>query len=415
MANVVWHPVPAGYYTATGFAFRPASGVVLHDTETEVLAAPHAGGSWHYEVARDGVVHGYVPEADVAHHVARCDRWWPSWLPHASPWAVSPANAHTIGIELVSSQKWRNQGLPYTRAQYRALQALLLDLRSRYGGLPVVGHGHVQADRSDPVWLDWQAVLEVTPEVALPLQDARRSDPLLGGYGFAQWTGSVFHCAVDLNAGLGGDADLGKPVRTPVAAVVAAVLPWDGYTTGEGNHVWLKADDGHWLHLDHLQEIRCREGDVLARGAEVGACGKTGNWPWAHCHWEVLYDKPAAGWWQWPVGWSKARVLEAYMDPFAYLTATWPTTTGGGGGTVDEPVLSDAELEHEYRPLVWGALYDGAASDFAVPQRWKAEVRLGNDLGKPLGPEADLRSGGKVQFFERGPIFYKGGKTSLVG
>ena len=108
-------------------------------------------------------------------------------------------------------------------------------------------------------------------------------------------------------------------------------------------------------------------------------------------------------------------MLQEYMDPFAYLTATWPTTTGGGGGTVDEPVLSDAELEHEYRPLVWGELYDGAAAGFAVPARWKAEVRLGNDLGEPLGPEHDLRSGGKVQFFKRGPIFYKNGRTSLVG
>lgn len=82
---------------------------------------------------------------------------------------------------------------------------------------------------------------------------------------------------------------------------------------------------------------------------------------------------------------------------------------------MDEPVLSDGELEHEYRPLVWGALYDAAAADFAIPSRWKAEVRLGNDLGKPLGPETPLRSGGVVQFFERYPIFYKDGKTSLCG
>ena len=70
------------------------------------------------------------------------------------------------------------------------------------------------------------------------LADAQRSDPLQGGYAFAQWTGSVYHPGVDLNSGAGGgDADLGKPVHTPTDAVVAAALPWDGVTKGEGNHV----------------------------------------------------------------------------------------------------------------------------------------------------------------------------------
>jgi murein DD-endopeptidase MepM/ murein hydrolase activator NlpD len=408
MVEVV-HPTP--FYTPTGFAHRPVSGVVLHDTETDDYVEPHAAGSWHYEIDRQGTVYRFVAEADVAWHVRATDKWHPLWLPRASPWEVSAANAHTVGIELVSSQKWRNQGRPYTAAQYRSLQGLLLDLRTRYGALPVVGHGHVQADRSDPVWLDWAVVLAVLPEADLLLADAQRSDPLEGGYAFAQWTGSVYHPGVDLNSGAGGDADLGKPVHTPADAVVAAVR---SDAAGYGRHVWLKADDGHWLHTAHHQRVDVAEGQRLLRGEPYATCGKSGGWPWAHVHWEVLYDRPA-DWSQWPSGWGKARVLAEYMDPFAYLCATWPTTTGGGGGTVDEPVLTDAELEHEYRPLVWGALYDAGAAGFAVPSRWKAEVRLGNDLGKPLGPEEDLRSGGKVQFFERGPIFYKSGKTSLVG
>jgi hypothetical protein len=403
------------YFTDTGFAVRPISGVVLHDTEADAYVEPHAEGSWHYEVDRQGTVYRFVDEADVAWHVRATDRWHPLWLPRSSPWEVSPANAHTVGIELVSSQKWRNQGRPYTAAQYRSLQALLLDLRTRYGGLPVVGHGHLQADRSDPVWLDWAVVLAVTPEADLLLGDTKRSDPLDGGFAFGQWTGSVYHPGVDLNSGAGGDADLGKPIKTPGNGTVRAVV---GAEPGYGNHFWVEMDDGHWLHYAHCRTVVCRPGDRVARGQVVAECGKSGgpwggSW-WAHLHAEVTYAKPA-GWSQWPAGWSKDRVLATYMDPFAYLTATWPTTTGGGGGTVDEPVLSDAELEHEYRPLVWGALYDAATAGFAVPTRWKAEVRLGNDLGKPLGPEADLRSGGKVQFFERGPIFYKNGKTSLVG
>lgn len=414
MVDVVVRSTP--FFTETGFAFRPVSGVVLHSTETDGYVEPHAAGSWHYLIDRDGTCYRFVDEADVAWHVRACDRWWPAWLPRSSPWAVSPANAHTVGVELVSSQRWRNQGRPYTQQQYRTLQALLLDLRSRYGGLPVVGHGHVQADRSDPVWLDWAVVLAVTPEADLLLGDAERADPLNGGWGFAQWTGEVYHPGVDLNAGQGGDADLGKPVRSPGDGTVRAVLLGE---PGYGNHCWVELDDGHWLHYAHARRVLPAAGDRVARGQVVAECGKSGGpwggtW-WAHLHAEVTYARPA-GWSQWPRGWSKDRVLQTYMDPFAYLCATWPTGAGGGGGTtMDEPVLSDAELEHEYRPLVWGALYDGGAADFAVPKRWKAEVRLGNDLGKPLGPEEDLRSGGKVQLFERGPIFYKDGKTSLAG
>ena len=406
------HPTP--YFTETGFAVRPVSGIVLHDTETDgpVECAPN--GSWHYQILRSGTVWRHVDEADVAWHVRACDRWWPAWLPRTSPWDVSPANAHTVGIELVSSQKWRDQGTPYTRAQYRALQELLLDLRSRYGGLPVVGHGHLQADRSDPAWLDWQPVLAVTPEADLLLGDAERSDPLDGGFAFGAWTGSVYHPGVDLNSGQGGDADLGQPVASPGAGTVRRVVTGE---PGYGNHIWVEMADTHWLHYAHNQRVLVAEGDSVVRSEVLALCGKSGGpwgstW-WAHLHAEVTYRRPAS-WSQWPYGWSKDAMLAAYMDPFAYLCATWPDTAGGGG-TVDEPVLSDGELEHEYRPLVWGALYDAAAADFAIPARWKAEVRLGNDLGKPLGPETPLRSGGVVQFFSRGPIFYKDGKTSLCG
>lgn len=418
MVDVVVRSTP--FFTETGFALRPISGVVIHDTETDGYVEPHAAGSWHYLIDRNGTGYRFVDEADVAWHVRACDRWWPAWLPRSSPWAVSPANAHTVGVELVSSQRWRNQGRAYTAHQVRTLQALLLDLRGRYGGLPVVGHGHVQADRSDPVWLDWATVLPVLPETdaVMPLEGARRTDPLLGGFAFVQWTGSVFHPGVDLNQGATGDADLGKPVRTPAAGTVRFAERWDGVTRGEGTHVWLEAADGHWLHFDHLHALHCEEGETLAPGELVGSCGKSGGWPLAHVHWEVAYRKPAS-WWQWTNGWTKARVLAEYMDPFAYLCAVWPTgESGGGGGTVDEPVLSDAELAWKLQPALWGEHFDPAAVDFAIPKRWRAEFRLGNQLGRPRGPEVDVPDvpGARMQEFEDGRVIvYRDGRTSLVG
>jgi murein DD-endopeptidase MepM/ murein hydrolase activator NlpD len=284
-----------------------------------------------------------------------------------------------------------------------------------------VGHGHVQADRSDPVWADWATVLPVLPELdaLMPLEGASRVAPLLGGYAFAEHqSNGVYHPAVDLNAGGSGDADLGKPVRTPTDGVVRAVLPWDGFSAGFGNHVWLEATDGHWLHLAHLHTLACHEGERLARGALVGTCGKTGNWQWAHTHWEVTYAKPSS-WMQWPTGWSKDRVLAAYMDPFAYLAATWPapSETGEGNPEMEEPVLSDAELAHKAQAQEWGEFYPGdAAIDFAIPARWRAELRQGRQLGKPLGPEEDIPDvpGARSQAFQFGRIYYRDGRTTLI-
>ena len=141
------------YFTAT--TGRLIAGVFIHDTETHLKAAPHPEGSWHYEIDRDGTILQFVHEDDIAWHVRACDRWWPSWLPRWGDYDLSRANEWSIGIELVSDVNWRTGGQPYTPAQYAALNVLLADIFARRGALPVVGHGQVQADRSDPVLFDW--------------------------------------------------------------------------------------------------------------------------------------------------------------------------------------------------------------------------------------------------------------------
>ena len=430
MVDVLWHPVPADYYGQTFQADRPLAGIGIHDTETDTPAAPHAAGSWHYEIDRAGKVHGYVPEADVAYHVKAwgtdptINKWRPPWLPLSRPWNASATNCWTLGVELVSSQKWRNQGTPYTLAQYRSLQGLLLDLRERYGPLPVFGHGHVQSDRADPKWFDWAAVLAVLPETdaIMPLVGAQRSSPLAGGYAFCELTqDGVYHPGVDLNVG-GGDADLGLPVRAPAECVVRFTERWDGRTKGEGTHVWAEAATGHWFHWDHLSRLDVTAGTVLARGATLGACGKSGGWLWSHLHWEVAYAKPST-WWQWTRGWSKDRVLQTYMDPFAYLCAVWPAPGDGGeeNPEMEDPVLNDAELTWKLTPDLWGEHFNPETIEWAIPVRWRAEYRRGNQLGRPLGPEHGVPDvpEATVQHFERGSIVARkvdgAWRTSLVG
>lgn len=410
------------YYTETYLTWRQPAGLVLHSTESPGLPEPWPGGSWHDLEDRQGMVRRVIDYADVAWHVKAwgsdpsVNRWRPPWLPLTQPWDASATNCHTIGLEIHSNQTYRNQGTPYTKAQYAGLQQWLLDRRAEFGPLPVVGHGHVQSDKGDPTWLDWAAVIAVLPEVDrwMPLEGATRSDPLEGGYAFAEYTAAgTYHPGVDLNAGPGGDSDLGLPVRTPMDGIVRFV----GYdAVGYGNHLWLESDTGHWLHFCHLQlPPFAAVGSRLERGARFGYCGKSGGWPWAHVHWEVLYAKPAS-WSQWVTGWTKDRVLSVYMDPFAYLAATWPDA-GQIGEPMEEPLLNNAELAHKQMAEEWGEYFPGdAAVDFAIPSRWRAELRQGNQLGRPLGPETDVPDvpGAVYQRFERGNIYYRDGKTSLI-
>ena len=135
----------------------PPLGLVLHNTVSWGLATPRLGASWHYQIDRDGACHQYVNDRDYAHHVRACDRWRPPWVVHRDT-RVSEMNSCAVGIELVSLAGHPDcpEGyVAYTDAQYATLAELLALLHGRYGPLPLVGHGMVQRDRSDPVGLDW--------------------------------------------------------------------------------------------------------------------------------------------------------------------------------------------------------------------------------------------------------------------
>ena len=154
-----------------------------------------------------------------------------------------------------------------------------------------------------------------------PLDQCEDGDVLDGGYAFGQWTGAAWHPGLDLNSGVGGNADAGLAVRSCEPATVHFLQYWNNVTKGEGNHLWLKGDwSGKWIHHDHLLSFAGGIGvDVrVGRGTILGFCGRTGGWPYAHDHFEVSFDKPQS-WWQWTKGWTKAQMLAAYQDPHIYV------------------------------------------------------------------------------------------------
>jgi N-acetyl-anhydromuramyl-L-alanine amidase AmpD len=134
-------------------------GIVIHSVEGTMASAcatfaKVGGASAHYGIDRDGTVVTFVPEGDVAFHVAAfgnrptLNRYQPDWLPaYDGRW--SAVNACTVGIELAGFA-----GKPFTAAQYASLGALCAGIATRWGFVPdasrVVSHASLQTDRSDP-------------------------------------------------------------------------------------------------------------------------------------------------------------------------------------------------------------------------------------------------------------------------
>jgi hypothetical protein len=169
---------------------RPITGIVLHNTESAgPLRVDQSQGSWHWLIDHDedGTLYCDVSEKHAAwgvfatgHSAASIakTKWRPPWLVRCPDDGVSDANYCAIHIEMVSYQGYRDDGIPYTRGQYVTLAALIRDLFARRGVLPIVGHGQVQTDRSDPVAFDWDRLtnlLETTEDDMAKLTDDQRA------------------------------------------------------------------------------------------------------------------------------------------------------------------------------------------------------------------------------------------------
>lgn len=146
---IVQQSYPADSYAAyPANKPRPIRGVGLHHTATTLLASPHRGGSWHYQIDRDNVATIYkaIPVEHAAHHIGQTDKWRPAWVTPDPTHQVSDINYCSIGIEIVCApQAPYNQGI--TAAQHNALSYLLSLIYAKYGSLPIIGHGEVDSSR----------------------------------------------------------------------------------------------------------------------------------------------------------------------------------------------------------------------------------------------------------------------------
>lgn len=333
--------VVRGWRNGTWYANRPRTGVVLHNTQTFTpVSTLQSAGGWQRLIGRTGTVYRDVPDDYAAWHVAatgasaeskRITRWFPSWLKAAPDTGVSAANYSTYGVELEGFDQ------KYTEWQYAALKRVLYDWTG--GLIPVVSHGQLQTDRTDPVRFDWQGffgkpyaeqtayfVPQKDPlegAYLWPLPGTSWKDPLRGGYNFLDWTdsGHTPHPGVDLNVGQNCHDDAGLPVVSPTQGVIRFVGFDDATKRSVGWHVWVEDVDRNWHHFCHLQaKPDIAVGTPVVPGTFLGACGLTKGWDCEHLHWEIMRQVPDT-WNFWPYNMSQRQVADLYLDPFTWMVA----------------------------------------------------------------------------------------------
>lgn len=125
------------------------------------------------------------------------------------------------------------------------------------------------------------------------------------------------HTGVDLNHPDGGNADLGQPLHALTDGQVEAVLRNVGPSWGNIVVIW-HPGPGVWSRYGHLEKVFVQRCQVVQAGQVIGTVGKGFANRWlAHLHLDIIKKRPPR-WDDWP-GYDRARLLEHYTDPWAFL------------------------------------------------------------------------------------------------
>ena len=219
-------------------------------------------------------------------------------------------------------------------------------------------------------------------------------DPTMGGYVYLQWSsaGGCYHEACDLNSMGGGDSDLGQPVVTPLDGRVVYVGHGDGWGQDFGNHVAVYIDDPRaaapcYVHVAHLDQISCWEGQQLVAGEPIGTCGKSDNQPYAHLHaafWK--HPPPGDNWNFWQTGYSQQWVADQTYSP-----AWWfrESCAKAGAQTPSEetiPMDTSEEERAQYKPY-FESLGHGLDTETAIGKLVCLSFKRQESPGPCVGPE----------------------------
>lgn len=122
-------------------SYNAGSGDV-YDIDKIVKQYEDYGVGAHYLIGRTGKIYRLIEEKNVAYHAGA------SKMPDGR----KNVNEFSIGIEMVGTLE-----SGYTEEQYRAVNALIADIKSRHKIKSIVGHADIAPDRkTDPWKFDWK-------------------------------------------------------------------------------------------------------------------------------------------------------------------------------------------------------------------------------------------------------------------
>jgi hypothetical protein len=133
-------------------------------------------------------------------------------------------------------------------------------------------------------------------------------------------TFGTWHPGEDWNGKGGGDTDLGEAVY---AVAHGRVVAGGHFTPSWGNILLVEhlLPDGSriWSQYAHLQDSLAAEGDVVARGQQIGTIGKgdKNRWP-AHLHFEIRTQEMAPNVWR-PIVDDPDQVRARYTNPRPFI------------------------------------------------------------------------------------------------
>ena len=219
------------------FGYRPEA-VVIHIMEGTLAGTdewfndPASRVSAHYGIGRDGRIHQYVHEGDMAYHAGRVSgSIWPLLRPGVNP------NWYTLGIEHEGGDQ-----SDWPDSMYEASAQLVAEIGSRWG-IPldrthVIGHREVYARKTCPGHVvDLDHLVDLAGSVALSGTTVN----------FVPQMGTAT-ARTAINVRLGAPTSAAEKVRTMAAG---ALLPFSGWTSSgqsvHGNAHWYRDADGNYF------------------------------------------------------------------------------------------------------------------------------------------------------------------------
>lgn len=94
--------------------------------------------------------------------------------------------------------------------------------------------------------------------------------------------------------------DFGAPMGTPIYAIDAGIVIYEGYDSSYGNRIVIDHGGGISSWYAHMSAFTVKQGDTVTQGQQIGKVGSTGLSTGAHLHLEI-------------------RVSNVPQDPMTYL------------------------------------------------------------------------------------------------